>query len=488
MKNDRQINIFNISFLDLFCCALGAMILIFVLNSKFLTGTIKDVVAKYKKKAEEAKLEKIEARKERAKARKARELAYKKRNIAIDARDRAEKAEQIAIENYRLAQIAKKEALKQKKLAQSAIQKAQEAKAKIIQSLQHEIILRNQLEIAKKQLEEKNSSLQNINKNIRELLNKSKKQDEKIKNILTNYASLEEKYKQLQKINLQLTKKVQIYDNKKQQLSNDNQKLEDWYKNAREKIDNLNSQYQKILLKNKALNKRFLEKTRELKKIEKELQKKELEIHQQELIALKKERKVEKLKKIIQQKGDKSLFGIKLGYHRILFLFDRSGSIIQNNWKNVIINTCKEILQHCEIEEFAIIAFSSDMLFFPPKGIMLGGGAANKEKAINWLNHKVYFGGTTHLHEALKIAYEHYDNLDAIFLLTDGLPSARNRSSESLQQEIITYIKEKKQQNNLTKIITIAIGYPPADAKEYANIYKYLHKISKITNGQYIGR
>ena len=94
----------------------------------------------------------------------------------------------------------------------------------------------------------------------------------------------------------------------------------------------------------------------------------------------------------------------------------------------------------------------------------------------------------TELSDKVLAFYENYGEIDAIFLLTDGLPAARDRTTESLQKEIVKYIQKKVSDKITTKIITIAIGYPPTSSQEYIDIYKYLHQISDLTGGQYLGR
>jgi hypothetical protein len=261
------------------------------------------------------------------------------------------------------------------------------------------------------------------------------------------------------------------------------------YREARDQANALQDQYREVTEENKSLAARLRQKEDDLTRREKEISAKERELQNRETEAESRDKKIATLERDLAKKEDRSLFGIRLNYQRILFLFDRSGSIVQNNWKEVIVGTCREILQNCDVEEFAIVAFSSEMLFYPPsRGLMYAGSTENKQKAIQWLDRDLLFGGSTHIHEALKIAYEEYGKLDAIFLVTDGLPSAQNRTPESIQREIIRYIEAQVRKKVETRVITIAIGYPPADAQQYADIYKYLHEISNLTKGQYLGR
>lgn len=489
MKKEREINIFSISFIDVFCCALGAMILIFVLNSSMLSNIIKDAVQKYRQKTEEAKKERALAVKSRNAARISRDEAIKAKAQALQSRNDAEKAEQEALESKKLAIIARDEAQKSRIAAMEAERKSKKTTQRLNTTLEKAKQMYIAQREANKILKKRNKDLEDINQTLRDLIKSNKMQDKKLRVILTKYKKLQKNYAILRKNKNALKEKIIILNSDKTKLTEEQKLLEKWYKEAKRKNTLLRGRYEKLINRNNNLSSRLGSKSNQLRSRERIIAQKEREIRNREIEITIKEKQIIRLRKLLEKKADKSLFGIKLKYQRIVFLFDRSGSIIQNNWKSVIINTCKEILSQCEVDEFAIIAFSSRMAFFPQRrGVMAAGGKRNNTRAINWLKNSVRFGGSTHLHQALEIAYEEYGNLDAIFLITDGLPSAVGRSSTSLQKQIIRYIKAKVRKNITTKIITIAIGYPPANAKEYADIYKYLHQISELTGGQYLGR
>ncbi len=488
MKKDREINIFSISFLDVFCNALGVMILLFVLNSKMLTGTIDNMVAKYKLKAQEAQEEKEKALQERSNAQIARNDAQEARNRAIFSKDKAEKAEEEALKSKRLALLSQQEADRQRDIALQAQNQTNIAKEKALLALEEATQARQKMEEAYRQLKQKNDELQKINNTLRQTIEESQSQDTKIKSLVRDNESLQKTYQRLEQEKQKLTEEISSIQIEKAKLQKDREDLEKWYQETKEKADKLSAQYKGALDQNNTLSSRLSDKNEELRKREREIVVKERQIQDRESEIVAKEKKIDELKKLLERKADKSLFGIQLKYRRIVFLFDRSGSIVQNNWKEVIIGTCEEILRQCEVEQFAIVAFSADMLFFPPRrGLMAGGEQENIQKAIRWLREGMDFGSYTHLHEAIKIAYEEYPDLDAIFLLSDGLPTAMGRSSPALQKEILQYVTKQTKEKQ-TKIITIAIGYPPADAKEYAEIYQYLNTIAKITGGQYLGR
>lgn len=480
MKKQREISVFSISFIDVFCCALGAMILIFVINSQHLNSTVNTTVEKYRQKAAEAK-------KERNLARKSREDAQKARDMANEARNIAEYAEKEALHSKFLAEQSQRKALEKAHAAEKALQQAQAAKnqAQVAMEKLHKAQMRSQ--IVNQDLQRKNQLLEEKNKALEAITQQKEITNKELQELMAQYKKLQALYDVSQKARDELRENATEVASKNKELQ---QKVDDINEQkiiAQKQLDEINAASEKIEKQNKSLITRLSTKEKQLTEIEAQIQKREQEIKE-------KEDAIEALEKTLQNKGDKSLFGIKLKYKRIVFLLDKSGSIIANHWKKVIIDTCGEVLQHCEVEEFSIIAFSSNMRFYPSKkGLMAAGDDLNKNRAMFWLKKKLRFGGSTYVHEALKIAYEDYGDLDAIFLLTDGLPYAPKKSSADLQKEILDYIREKQKQGSKTRIITVAIGYPPTEdgnkeKTDYADIYKYLHTLSDLTNGQYVGR
>lgn len=496
MKPERQINIFSVSFLDVFCCALGAMILIFILNSQMLSNTIKDSVAKYRSKAEEAAQEKAKALQERNIALQAKEESRKDRDRALKAKNLAEKAEKEALRSAELAKEAQQIAEEQKELAHQAEQEAQVAKEKMELALAESLAAQEAMKKAQDNMQQKNNELEKSNENLQQLLQTNKNLDDSIKKLVQNNESLQSTYNQAiqekenldQQIIALQKEKIELENQQKQLLSQQKQLLSQ-QKQLKSQNQKLNEDKQNALNRNSELEQRLASKEIDVQSWEQQIQSKEQSLWNREQELQNKENRIKALEEMLAKKEDKSLFGVQLHYNRIIFLVDKSGSIIQNKWKNVLIDTCQEILLNCEVDEFAIIAFSSSLKFYPSRrGLLSSGSIENKNKALQWLNHDITFSGATHLHEAIKVAYEEYGTLDAIFILTDGRPETAVRSPESLQKEILEYVQKKVNNNIKTKIIAISIGYPPASYKEYQAIYDYLHKISNLTNGQYMGR
>lgn len=485
MKAEREINIFSISFLDAFCNALGAMILLFILNSQALSRSVQSAVEKYRVKAVEAEQEKREAVFAREDARRARDEAQRERDLAREARNTAEKAEQKASEHRVLASMAERLAQDQKELAQKSEKDARTAEQKAIIALEETRQAKTRLEELNQELARKNEEILRSLQNLKQALARQKALQE----VVAKNESLSRDAKALEERSQKLQQSLDTLEIQKKVLQDERDRFSRWYQEAKEQLTTLKGKYQDSVEEKNNLNTRLRSKEQELREKEAALNIKEEEIRKREAEMAARELKMEALQDELVKKDERSLFGIKLSYQRIVFLFDRSGSIVQNDWKKVIIDTCKEVLQNCEVEEFAVIAFSSEMLFFPgQRGLMLGGSRDNKQKAIDWLANKLEFGGNTHVHEALKIAYEEYGKLDAIFLVTDGLPCAYNYSTDALIREVVRYTQAQVQKQVATKIITIAIGYPPTEVQQFAEIYKYLHTISDITGGQYLGR
>ncbi|HNZ65795.1 MAG: hypothetical protein KBC30_10000 [Planctomycetes bacterium] len=496
MKQERQINIFSVSFLDVFCCALGAMILLFILNSLMLNNTIKESVEKYRDKAAEAAREKEKAIQERNIAHQAREEAQQERNRALEARNQAELAELVAKESERIALQAQKDSEHQRQLAQQAETDAilaQKAKASALADV---LLAQEEMKKAQSSMLQKNRELENINATLREMVQQNKNLDQVSKTLAEQNQSLQNTNKTLEQEKLEISQQLADIQKEKEQL----RLMQEKYILQLKRLDEQNTQLTKdsknTQTKNIELEKRLAAKEIDVQIWEQKIQEREKNLGARESDIREKEEKIAALEALLATKEDKSLFGVQLHYKRIVFLFDRSGSIKQNQWESVIIGTCKEILTHCEVDEFAIIAFSSDLKYFPARrGLCASGSPTEKQKAIQWLTTQIRFSGVTHLHEAIQVAYEDYGNLDAIFILTDGMPEMNRgiRASylppDVLQKKIISYVQNKVRDNIKTKIITIAIGYPPEIEKQkYSDIYKFLHKLSNMTNGQYLGR
>lgn len=481
MKHEKEIQIFSLSFLDTFCCALGAMIFLFILNSQILTETVKKAALRYQAKAEEAWQERTKADKEKKLAIEFRDKAIVAQNLAEQSRSQAEQAAQQAAKSQAEAINFQQQAVEQRDIAIQSQNQAREAQINAEKALQDVKVAQQQIQIAQKALEERNQQLIAVNNTLREIVNENKTNDQKMKDLSQKYDSLLQAYQALEKsqqdnqialINAQGEK--DNLQNRFHQTSQQYQQIQQQLKQATEQlkiIQNQNTQYQTRLDVKNQESQNYIQATQK----------------QQEIIKTY-ESRIQTLQQKLAQNDEKSIFGIQLKYKRIVLLVDRSQSIVQNSWKSLMIQTCSDILQHCEVDEFAIIAFSSDMRFYPSRrGVSTSGNIEEKKKAIAWIANDMPFGGATHLLQALRIAYEDYGNLDAIFILTDGLPEEQGRTSEYLQEMIVKDIQYQARQNK-TKIIAISIGYPPTNAQQYIEIYKYLHRISALTDGQYLGK
>lgn len=482
MKRDRQIQIFSLSFLDTFCCALGAMILLFILNSQILSRTVKQSAARYQAKAAEAWQERTKAEKERQLALELRDQALLAKNLAQQSQEAALQAEQKAAQSQREAMIFQQQAQQQRDAAQKAEQLAKAAQLAAEAALKDAAVAQEKLEASQQNLANSNAELIKINQILRDVMNENKTGEQKLKDLTTQYDALLQDYQALKKAQQDNQNSLIHAKGNQSKLQSQLDQITQQYQQIQTQLQQAKEQLQATLNQNQSLQSRL-----ELKNKETKAQSQSVQSQAETLRTY--EQRIETLQQQIAQNAEKSLFGIKLQYHKVVILLDRSGSITSNNWKPLVIKTCSEILQHCDVDEFAIIAFSSEMLFYPHRrGMTAAGTKEEKEKAIRWVEKDLPFEGATHLRQALQMAYEDYGEVDAIFILTDGLPEERGHTSLFLQDEIVKNIRYQVGQKNKAKIIAISIGYPPTNAQQYIEIYKYLHRIAELTGGQYLGK
>lgn len=452
-REPRELVIFNLSFVDVICCALGAIILLFVITSQNLTQNVAEAVRRYRDESERANLAAQAAERMEIKMRQARSKAEQEEQAAIEARTLAmqnrDEATQAKIRAEKSEELAKQEALQLKKTL-AELQQLSENEMRLqknISALQNTInALQKKLGETSSQKGELSEALTQANQQLKSILDKSGDEQTKL---------------------LQELRVLRESDGKKdaeiEELKKEKELLAEQLKQLQQDIQQNSNKIEHI---------KSIETDRE----------KQIELAQ---------RKIEKLEEKIKTLGAKSIFGIEPEYRRVVFLVDRSGSLRrEKKIQQLIINTLSEILNHCSIDEFAIIAFASSMEFYPPmKGTMVDGREEHKKKASEWYS-KQSFTGQTYIREAIQRAYEDYGDLDAIFILTDGLPREGDpQTTPYLIEEIKRYVRKQatlqKDKKVQTRIVALATGVPP---EEHEKVYEFLHAITEITNGQYLGR
>lgn len=118
-------------------------------------------------------------------------------------------------------------------------------------------------------------------------------------------------------------------------------------------------------------------------------------------------------------------YGIDLNAGRMLFIIDRSGSMREpahygtrlQRAKTELIQTINGLARQTE---FGIMAFDTTIQFFRDE--LLDASDENKREATMFVD-RIGLGKKTNTHGALVDATEFHDQLEAVFLLTDGRPT-----------------------------------------------------------------
>jgi len=452
-REPRELVLFNLSFVDVICCALGAIILLFIISSQNLTKNVSEAVRKYRKESIRANDAAQAAERMELKMREARATAESEETAAIEARNKAtlhrEEATIALIRAEKSERLARQESEQLKKTVEE-LRQSIETERRLIRDI---TTLKSSIEALQKKLGEESSQKGELEAT----LTKSTKQ---LKSILEKTG--EEQTKLIQELRV-----------------------------LRESDGKKDAEIEELQREKQLLSDKVVQLEQDIKReTEKNQQSRSMETDREEQLELA-QIKIENMEKQLNTLGTKSIFGIKPRYHRVVFLVDRSGSLRRSKGlKQLVVDTLSEILNHCTIDEFAVIAFSSTMKFYPPvRSTMVDGREEHKKKAANWYSSQS-FRGQTYLRQAIEHAYEDYGELDAIFILTDGLPREGAPETtpyliEEIKQYVRKQVKRQKSKEVKTRIVAIATGVPP---DEHEKVYNFLHAIAELTQGQYLGR
>jgi len=156
-------------------------------------------------------------------------------------------------------------------------------------------------------------------------------------------------------------------------------------------------------------------------------------------------------------------FGIKVESHRVIFIIDVSGSMIESMYGRFIgkrgaarIDVAKqELKQAIENLEpgalFNVFAFSSGVARWQKEGIGTNTEQSRAE-ALEWVE-RLGASGATNLYDTMKIAFADKD-VDTIFVMSDGEPtSGEVIDPHRIRQDVAFWNQHRK-----IKIHTVAIG------------------------------
>lgn len=196
---------------------------------------------------------------------------------------------------------------------------------------------------------------------------------------------------------------------------------------------------------------------------------------------------VEKLNQaeIGQGKIRQELLGIKGDRKRVLFLYDRSGSMKEReeNTKQIV----DTWLTWLNVGECAFIAFNDNVKYYPEQGKtmpMLGEvGKTNRTALKTWLTDNGPEGLTNTL-GAFTAAYDNYTDIDMIVLFTDGAPrTVKTPKKADMDLEMRDDVLKRCKQEGIP-VNTVGLG------NYYGNkdLATFLIDLAKVTEGSFTGR
>jgi hypothetical protein len=205
-----------------------------------------------------------------------------------------------------------------------------------------------------------------------------------------------------------------------------------------------------------------------------------------------------------QEQATKEVLGFNGDFRRVAFVIDISqsmtnglrkkardaspSSIDQRRWdKTRWEKTKDEILswaKNLPMEQLHLLFFNSSTQPCPARGLYYDMRDGSRRKAVELIAKKmgeiqpVYQTNTPlALREALDLP-----GVDTIVLFSDGKPEIKGKSSKDLSLEVLTLARE----SNNVPINVVGIG--DYYSSESGDLGDFLHSISEITGGEFIGR
>jgi len=175
------------------------------------------------------------------------------------------------------------------------------------------------------------------------------------------------------------------------------------------------------------------------------------------------EQEREKRRLAARTQGGAKFFGIRIESHRVLFILDTSGSMLESLYGRSFgkggasrIEVAKQELSQAirNLDEgalFNVMVFSTGVDRWLRSGIAAS-SEATREEALTWVE-RLGAAGATNLFDALKLAFSDPD-VDTILLLSDGEPTSGEITDPfRIREEVAFWNKHRR-----VRIDTIAIG------------------------------
>ena len=169
-------------------------------------------------------------------------------------------------------------------------------------------------------------------------------------------------------------------------------------------------------------------------------------------------------------------YGIDINAKRVMFVIDHSGSMKARTYGGTRLTRAKQELIKAikdmpNDHEFAIVFYETNVRKWREE--LVYASEENKMDAVQFVS-RLGYGKSTNTHGALKTAMEFDESLEAVFLLTDGIPTCGDIVPP---QGIINDVVRRNRLRHLTvNAIGIAVNGPTE---------KFLSTLSKLCNGQF---
>ena len=184
-------------------------------------------------------------------------------------------------------------------------------------------------------------------------------------------------------------------------------------------------------------------------------------ISKQDLEAAEKRREQARLMQ--RTRSGAKFFGIKVESHRVVFIIDVSGSMLESVYGRTVdkhgasrLDVAKQELTQCikNLEQgslFNILAFSNGVARWFD-GRIASSTAESRQAAITWIE-RLGAMGATNLYDSVKLAFDDPD-VDTICILSDGEPNVGDEVDPSRIREKVAFWNEHRH----VVINTIAVG------------------------------
>ena len=169
-------------------------------------------------------------------------------------------------------------------------------------------------------------------------------------------------------------------------------------------------------------------------------------------------------------------YGLDIHAKRLMFIIDHSGSMKEYESGATRLDRAKQelirVIQQLPADhEFAIIFYESSVRKWRPE--LVEASSENKRDAISFVS-RLGLGDRTNTHAALLEAFEFDDNLETVYLLTDGRPTT---GKVVAPPAIITEVIQRNQFRNL-QFNTIGIALEgPTEA--------FLKDLAELSGGEF---